>query len=98
MSTAQKERFEKWLPSLVTLAIQIAAVSYWGGTITSRLSTVEEHVHSETVHTPMAKKVELFVTRAEFTAEKATHADDRISMRSIEAKLDRLIERGSKGE
>lgn len=98
MSTAQKETLQKWLPSLLTLLIQLVVISYWGGTISSRMTTMEAHAHSETIHTPMAKKIDMFVTRTEFAAEKNARADDRITMRTIETKLDRLIERGSKND
>ena len=98
MSSAQKETLQKWLPSLLTLLIQLVAISYWGGTISSRVSSIEAHANSETIHTPMAKKVEMFVTRTEFVAEKDARADDRITMRTIETKLDRLIERSSKND
>jgi hypothetical protein len=97
MSTAVKDRIDKWLPSIIAVLIQLAAVSYWGGTITARLGNVEAHSNSTTIHMPLREKVDMFVTRPEFAAEKAARTDDRITMRTIEQKLDRLIERGSKG-
>jgi hypothetical protein len=98
MSNALKDRLDKWLPSIIAVLIQLAAVSYWGGTITARLGNVEAHSNSTAVHMPMREKVDMFVTRAEFVAEKHSRADDRLTMRTIEQKLDRLIERGTKGD
>ena len=103
MSAQNKEVLSKWLPVIVALAGFVGNISYisrWGGSVETRLAAVEQHATSTALHMPMERKLELFVARTEFNGARATAdaqmSELKTSVHNIDAKLDRLIERGLK--
>lgn len=105
MSTQAKEALSKWVPILITVLINVVTIGYWGGRIEARVTSIENHAHDEVVHMPLAKKFETFVPRTELTAMKSSRdleiaemkSDNKAAFFAINAKLDRLIERGALG-
>lgn len=95
--------FSKWLPALVAFVGFIGNAVYigrWSGALDARLVAVESHAASTALHMPFERKIELFVTRTEYSAKQLSRdtelAEIKAAFRGIDAKLDRLIERSSK--
>jgi len=98
-----KDTFTKWLPALVAVVGFVGNAVYigrWSGALDARLVAVEAHAASTAMHMPFERKVELFVTRTEYSAKQLSRdtelAEIKAAFRGIDAKLDRLIERSSK--
>ena len=103
MSLTQKEMLSRWLPVLVALAGFMTNAVYigrWSGAMEGRMVNLEHHAENKENHMPFEKKVDLFVTRVEFSHSKSSRDleinDIKLNFRSIDAKLDRLVESTSK--
>lgn len=87
MSASQKEALTYWMPLVVTLFTNIALVAYGYGQLQQRISPIEKHVELS---------AQSYVTRQEYV-QKISDRDREMSnlredLRSINAKLDRIIE------
>lgn len=97
MSIQQKESLFRWLPTIAVIVgfvVQIGTFSVWVGRLDQRIIG---HVGDLSVHMPLEKKLEMFVSRTEYNA-KVNQRDSefhelRRSLESLNTKLDRLIER-----
>jgi hypothetical protein len=99
MSLTTKEMLSRWLPALVALAgfiINAMYIGRWSGQMEGRMTNLEHHAENKDTHIPFERGVQIFVTRAEFNGVKAARdleiSEMKISFRSIDAKLDRLVE------
>ena len=106
MSDARRESFFRWLPVLVALGGFIGNAIWagrWSGAVEQRLVALESHQHDAVVHMPLEKKIDIFVTRQEFSGVTALRNIEVADMKrfyreefsSVNSKLDRLIERVS---
>lgn len=73
----------RWMPVFITFIINVLAIGFIVGSYEMRLVNVEKHAYDKDVHMPMANKIALFVTRAEF--ESQTN-----SLIRIENKVDKI--------
>lgn len=91
MSDASKESLSRWMPTIVAIIAILGQVFYFG----QRLGANEQRV--TTVETEVAKQAALIITRAEYSADKAASTvqtgDIKQSLRDLNDKMDRLIER-----
>jgi hypothetical protein len=80
------------MPLIVALTTNGVIVAYGYGKLEQRISPIEMHVLSDTTEKAMA----LFVTRQEFSQRTETRdreiADMKLTLREINAKLDRILE------
>lgn len=93
MSEARKTALLQWLPAIVALAGFIGNAIYvgrWTGIIEQRIVAVEKHPDTQ-------QQISMFVSRNEFNlvknAQEAETNQTRDILRTMDAKLDRLIER-----
>ena len=103
MSLTTKEILSRWLPALVALAGFLTNAVYigrWSGAMEGRMANLEHHAENKDVHMPFEREVALFVTRTEFSSTKTARdlelTEMKLNFRSIDAKLDRLVESGLK--
>lgn len=93
MSTAQRDWLSKWLPLVVAIGANVVTIAYSYGKLEQRLTPIEEYVRTYTHERASAS----FVTRPEFTNQKSVRDREvdelKQTLREINAKLDRLIER-----
>lgn len=93
-------QLSRWLPLIVSLAVNVYLVGFKMGNIEARLLSIEEatvlHVADKIVHMPLDRKYELFVPRAEYTQQVRTRdtevAEVKAAVRSVGDKADRIIE------
>lgn len=93
MSTQQKDWLSKWMPLVVALLTNVGTIAYAYGRLEQRLAPIEEFTRTNT-HERQSTN---FVTRPEFVAQKSVRDREvdelKQTLREINAKLDRLIER-----
>lgn len=90
-----------WLPLVVSVGVNVYLVGFKLGSLETRLQTVEktagDHARSESVHMPLERKLELFVSRREYEAQKVTREAQIVELRGLlldqGRKLDRILER-----
>ena len=91
MSETSKDSLSRWLPTIVAIIAIVAQVFYFG----QRLGANEQRV--TTVESDVVKQSALSITRAEYAADKAAStvqtSDIKQSLRDLNVKMDRLIER-----
>lgn len=91
MSEANKDSLSRWLPTIVAIIAILGQVFYFG----QRLGAAEQRVASTEV--AVAQQAAQAVTRAEYAADKSAAvvqtADIKQSLRDLNSKMDRLIER-----
>lgn len=93
-------QISRWLPLIVSLAVNVYLVGYKLGNLEARLLSVEEatvlHVADKIVHMPLDRKYELFVPRAEYVQQVRTRdtevAEMKSAVRGVSDKADRIIE------
>lgn len=103
MSISARETLSKWMPvivALIGLAGNAVYIGRWMGESEQRHAASEQHARNADMHRPMSHDLKMFVTRPEFETLKTLRdnelAELRLSFRTIDAKLDRLIERSLK--
>jgi hypothetical protein len=88
MSNVQKDWLSKWAPLVVAIITNLILVAYSYGKLEQRLAPIEKHQDRSSTD---------FVTRNEFTQRTETRdremADLKQSLRDMNVKLDRLLER-----
>ena len=88
MSTTQRENVLRWLPTLITIVINLIFVGYVYGKMEQRIVPIEKHVDAAQVS---------FVSRAEWTVSRQSRdreiSDLNTRLERIENKLDRALER-----
>lgn len=93
-------QLSRWLPLLVSLAVNVYLVGFKMGNIEARLLSIEEatvlHSADKIVHMPLDRKYELFVPRAEYANQVRTRdtevAEMKAAVRGVSDKADRIIE------
>ncbi len=95
MSTANRDWISKWAPLLLAIGTNVAVVAYGYGKIEQRIVPVEQHLVWDTTE----RQISMFVTRSEYVASNLTRdrelVDIKTSLRDVNEKLDRLLERSS---
>lgn len=93
MSIAQKDWLSKWLPLVVAIGANVATIAYGYGRLEQRLAPIEIFVRENSFE----KHVQAFTPRSEFATQKQVRDREvdelKQTLREINAKLDRLIER-----
>jgi hypothetical protein len=88
MTAQQRDTAGRWMPSLVTLVIQLIALGIFVG-------RTEAHFSNSEIHMPLAQRLEIFQPRKEADAANMHHeasaADIKASILRLEAKVDRLL-------
>jgi len=91
MSEANKDSLSRWLPTIVAILAILGQVFYFG----QRLGAAEQRMAS--TETAIAQQAAQAVTKAEYIADKnaitVQTADIKQSLRDLNYKMDRLIER-----
>ena len=93
-------QLSRWLPLIVSLAVNVYLVGFKMGNIEARLIGLEEaailHVADKIVHMPLDRKYELFVPRSEYTQQVRGRdtevAEIKAAVRSVGDKANRIIE------
>lgn len=94
MSTQQKDWVSKWLPLIVSIMTSVGTVAYAYGRLEQRLAPMEAFMRENSFE----RHAQVFTPRTEFHAQKSTRDREldelKGTLREINSKLDRLIERG----
>lgn len=97
MTAQQKETTRSWLPTIVAVVAFVGQAIFIGtayGQMEERLAQAARHASDQSLHMPLEKKLEMFITRHEVDQRSATRdremADIRAQLSRIGAQVDAL--------